>query len=205
MDESILHQNTKCDTSSFPAYNVLEMDTQAHTLQRAKDSVDEIDWEGIYQQELPRIYNYFRFRVGGGPQAEDLTAITFEKAWRGRGRYRRDLAAFSTWLFTIARNVAADHFRRPHRETSLEELPQQTDPAPVVEETVQHKAEFSRLAALLAGLPNRERELVAFKFGAGLNNRQIARLTHLSESNVGTILSRVVQKLRDEWEVDDER
>ncbi len=179
------------------------MDTQAHTLPRAKDSVDEIDWEEVYQRELPRIYNYFRYRVGGGPQAEDLTALTFEKAWRGRGRYRRDLAAFSTWLFTIARNVAADHFRRARSESSLDDL-QQADPALVVEEVVQRKDENSYLAALLAELPERERELVAFKYGAALNNRQIARLTRLSESNVGTILGRVVQKLRLGLEVEDE-
>jgi len=46
---------------------------------------------------------------------------------------------------------------------------------------------------------------VAFKYGAGLNNREIARLTRLSESNVGIILYRVVEKLRSEMEVKDER
>jgi RNA polymerase sigma factor (sigma-70 family) len=180
------------------------MDTQAHALLGAKDHMDETNWEAVYQQEMPRIYNYFRYRIGHGPLAEDLTAITFEKAWRGRWRYRRKLAAFSTWLFTIARNVAADHFRRPHSESPLDDLHQQTNSA-LVEETVQRKDEISHLAALLAQLPGRERELVAFKFGAELSNRKIARLTHLSESNVGTILNRVIQKLRQEWEVEDER
>ena len=42
--------------------------------------------------------------MGAGPVAEDLTSITFEKAWRARHRYRRDLGAFTTWLLTIARN-----------------------------------------------------------------------------------------------------
>ncbi len=75
-------------------------------------SVSETDFAEIYRVELPRVYNYFRYRVGDGPAAEDLTSVTFEKAWRNRWRYRRDLAEFSTWLFTIARRVAQDHYRK---------------------------------------------------------------------------------------------
>jgi RNA polymerase sigma-70 factor (ECF subfamily) len=52
---------------------------------------------------------------------------------------------------------------------------------------------------LCAALPARERELVALKYGAVINNRMIAQLTGLSESNVGTILHRVVETLRERW------
>ena len=52
---------------------------------------------------------------------------------------------------------------------------------------------------LIAGLPDRERELLALKYGAGATNRAIADVTGISESNVGTILHRTVQKLRTEW------
>ncbi|HWM71721.1 MAG TPA: sigma factor, partial [Steroidobacteraceae bacterium] len=38
----------------------------------------------------------------------DLTARTFERAWRSRAKYNRDLAGFSTWLFKIAQNVRID-------------------------------------------------------------------------------------------------
>jgi RNA polymerase sigma factor (sigma-70 family) len=72
----------------------------------------EVDWEAVYQADLPRLYNFFRYRVGDDLVAEDLTAETFEKAWRNRHRYRYDLAAFSTWLFTIAKNILADYFRK---------------------------------------------------------------------------------------------
>jgi DNA-directed RNA polymerase specialized sigma24 family protein len=58
---------------------------------------------------------------------------------------------------------------------------------------------IGRLAALLGGLAEREREILALKYGAGLTNRAIARLTGLGESNVGTLLHRTVQKLRAEW------
>src|SRR5438552_19097891 len=136
---------------------------------------------------MPRIFNYFWFRLGDAQLAEDLTATTFEKAWRTRARYRSKRAAFSTWLHTIARNVAADYYRRHHHTQSLDELqvqPADQSPADLAEQN----DESARLTWLLAKLPSRERELIALKYGAGLNNREIARMTTLSESNVGTML-----------------
>ena len=82
----------------------------------------DVDWDVVYADQLPRVYNYFRYRVGDDALAEDLTATTFEKAWRARKRYRRDRAAFSTWLFTIARNVATDYYRRRHPTVPLSAL-----------------------------------------------------------------------------------
>jgi len=166
--------------------------------------VGEVDWEAIYAEQLPRVYNFFRYRVGDGPVAEDLTATTFEKAWRKRARYLHNLGAFSTWLITIARNVATDHFRKNHNELSLDDARDQPAPVPL-EETVQRRHDFYHLSMLLSRLSTRERELIAYKYGAGLNNRTIARLTRLGESNVGTILNRSVNKLRAAWEVEDER
>jgi len=162
-------------------------------------SATEADFEALYQRELPRIYNFFRFRVGDGPLAEDLTSETFEKAWRNRARYRRDLGAFSTWLFTIARRTAIDHYRKQKVEASLDELIHLAADSDT-EEAAQQQVEFARLLQLLHQLEDREQELVALKYGAGLTNRAIAGLTGLSESNVGVILHRVVHSLRQEWE-----
>jgi RNA polymerase sigma-70 factor, ECF subfamily len=180
------------------------MTTRFRILKGVYTLAEEIDWEGAYKEYLPRIYNFFRYRFSDRALAEDLTASTFEKAWRGRSRFRRDLSAFSTWLFTIARNVAIDHFRQRKQSISLDQVGGRADPISL-EETVQRNYDFARLSARLSQLTVRERELVAFKYGAGLTNREIARLTRLSESNVGVILFRVVEKLRIEMEADHER
>lgn len=159
----------------------------------------ETDFEELYRLELPRVYNFFRFRVGDGQLADDLTSEAFEKAWRHRDQYRRDLAAFSTWLFTIARRVAIDHFRKRRPEDPLDNFSHlAVDGA--MEDVVQQQADFVHMSVLLARLPDRDRELVALKYGAGLTNRTIASLTKLSESNVGVILHRTLQTLRKEWE-----
>lgn len=161
-------------------------------------SITEVDWDAVYAEQLPRIYNYFRFRLGSDLDVEELTSATFEKAWRARERYRRDVAGFSTWLFSIAHHTAIDHLR-----TRRQHLPLQAALEIASDVTPEHEAQLAsdlnRLAALTSDLPERERELIALKYGAALNNREIARLTGLSESNVGTILHRMVQALRARW------
>ncbi len=159
---------------------------------------DEADWDALYADQLPRVYNFFRFRVGDGAVAEDLTSITFEKAWRARHRYRRDLGAFSTWLLTIARNVAVDHYRQTRAYEPLEAA-EGVAGGLTPEELAVQRSDRERLGRLMEGLAERERELLALKFGAGMTNRAIARLTGLSETNVGTILHRTIQGLRADW------
>jgi RNA polymerase sigma-70 factor (ECF subfamily) len=167
----------------------------------SRDKAEPVDWEAVYREEMPRIYNFFRYRLGDRDLAEELTATTFEKAWRGRNRYRRDLAKFSTWLYAIARNVATDHLRRNrHSESNLEAAEAAAQTEGGLEAAIERKDNMRRLATLLTALAPREAELIALKYGAGLTNRSIAQLTGLSESNVGTILHRVVLRLRDAWE-----
>jgi RNA polymerase sigma-70 factor (ECF subfamily) len=157
----------------------------------------EVDWDAVYSEQLPRIYNYFRFRVRRQADVEDLTAQTFEKAWRARQQYRHDRAGFAQWLFGIAHNVAIDHLRGQREYVPIDGVEIVHEATP--EDAATRESDIARLAQLTAHLPDRERELLALKYGAGLNNREIAKLSGLSESNVGTILHRVVEKLRSQW------
>jgi RNA polymerase sigma-70 factor (ECF subfamily) len=156
------------------------------------------DWDAVYAEQLPRVYNFFRYQFRDDSLAEDLTATTFEKAWRARERYRRDLAGFATWLLAIARNVAVDHRRARREHAPLEEAEDVSAPGSPADDN-ERASDTERLRALIARLPERERELIALKYGAGATNRAIAKLTGLSESNVGTIVHRVVETLRRDW------
>ena len=159
----------------------------------------EPDWDEVYAEHLPRVLNYFRYRLGQAADVEDLTARTFEKAWRARHRYRRDLAGFSTWLLTIARNVATDHLRARQRHDPLDGAAAVPSPDHTPEQHALRQSDAERLAGLLATLEPRQRELIAMKYGADMTNRAIAHATGLSESNVGTILHRAVETLRGQW------
>jgi RNA polymerase sigma-70 factor (ECF subfamily) len=155
----------------------------------------EADWDALFAEQMPRILNFFRYRVGDGPEAEDLTSITFEKAWRHRGRYRKDRGAFTTWLYTIARRTAIDHVRARRVLRPLEEAAHIAG-GETPEDVAVRNSDVARLLALLETLPERERELIALKFGADLSHREIARATGLGESNVGTILHRTISTLK---------
>ena len=162
-------------------------------------SVSEaIDWDRVYGEQLPRVYNFFRYRVGNDSTAEELTSRTFEKAWRSRRRYRHDLAAFATWLLRIARNVAIDHLRAERRYMPLEAAGELTD-GHTPEHAKIRESDIERLTRLVEDMPDREQEVLALKYGAEATNRRIAELTGLSESNVGTILHRAVETLRKLW------
>jgi RNA polymerase sigma-70 factor (ECF subfamily) len=158
----------------------------------------EPDWDAVYSEQLPRVYNFFRYRLANETLAEDLTSRTFEKAWAARARYRRDLAGFSTWLLSIARNVATDHLRAQRAHLPLEAADAVAAPG-TPHDDVARDSDLARLGALVRTLSPREQELVALRYGAEATNRAIAELTGLSESNVGTILHRVVQTLRRNW------
>ncbi len=159
----------------------------------------EPNWEQVYAEQLPRVFNFFRYRVGDTADAEDLTARTFEKAWRARHRYRRDVAGLATWLLTIARNIAIDHLRARQRYEPLDLAAAVPSPDDTPEQQTVEQSDAQRLTALLATLPPRQRELIAMKYGADMTNRAIARATGLTESNVGTILHRAVESLRERW------
>jgi RNA polymerase sigma-70 factor, ECF subfamily len=161
-------------------------------------SAAEPDWEAVYAEQLPRVYNFFRYRFGNTADIEDLTARTFEKAWRARHRYRRDVASFNTWIMSIARNVGTDHLRARRPWVPLDEAVT-VAAAGTPEDQATRASDAERLSELLEQLTSRDRELIALKYGAGLTNRAIARASGLSESNVGTILYRAVQTLRARW------
>jgi RNA polymerase sigma-70 factor, ECF subfamily len=166
--------------------------------QAIKLNASPMDWDRIYTEHAPRVFNYFRFRLGASADAEDLTSRSFEKAWAARANYRSDIAGVATWLFAIAQNVAIDHFRTRRSDLSIDEAPElEGASAPEIE--AEHDSDLARLAFLTRDLPDQQRELLALKYGAEATNREIAKLTGLSESNVGTLLHRLVQSLRSRW------
>lgn len=167
------------------------------------DKLTESKFEEFYLEQMPRVYNFFRYRFVDDMLAEDLTAQTFEKAWKHRKRYQHRLGAFSTWILTIAHRIAIDTYRKKQTDVPMEEMVDLAS-SELVENEILHKDQRMRMQNLLGLLPERERACIAMKYGAGLSNREIAKICKLSESNVGVILHRTVQSLREKWEkIDD--
>ena len=164
----------------------------------------EINWQEVYTDSVPRVFHYFCYKVGDIQLAEDLTSATFEKAWKNRQKYKPSKGLPYAWIIGIARNVTTDHFRKDHHEVSMEDLPEKSLSFTEEDET-QKRIDFQFIQQILNHYSKRDKELITLKYGAELTNRQIAHLTGLSESNVGTILHRVVCRLAKEWEKNHER
>ena len=152
-------------------------------------------YEERYRQYLPRILNYIRLRVDGEDLAPDLTAEVFERAISKQHTLRRQ-GAFGGWLFTIARNTVAAHYRGRRPTVPLEHAANHPAPVPSPPETVMHREEIARLRAALSTLPEREQEIIRLKFGAGLGNQEIAKVMRLRAGHVAVILFRALRKLR---------
>ena len=156
----------------------------------------------LYEQHLSAVFQYVNYRVGDRAAAEDLTSDIFSKALTGFSRYDPGKAAFSTWIFSIARNTIIDYYRRRDKEQRLQKKEAESRTllsSDSPEEELSRSEETRRLYDCLALLKPNERELVSLKFGGEMKNREIARITGLSESNVGTILCRTMRKLRDSF------
>lgn len=156
-----------------------------------------MDFREVYSTHFHPLYAFIAYRVGNRQVAEDITSTVFEKALRSYNGYDPERAAISTWLYTIARNAVTDHYRsqdfRNHSRLD-EEVSSSPGGDPVLElEAGERKLQ---LASALSTLEEREQEILALKFGAGMNNREIAVLIEVSESNVGTILYRSLKKLK---------
>lgn len=154
-----------------------------------------------YEQHLWDVYGFFGYRLSSRQEAEDLTQATFERALNAWQRYDPERASMRTWLLAIARNLLIDHYRRD-RSTRNEPLPDENTEltplgAPVVGDD-DRPGLGAELEQALTELSERERELVALRYGGDLTGPEIAEITGLSVANVHQILSRTLRRLRAE-------
>jgi RNA polymerase sigma-70 factor (ECF subfamily) len=156
-----------------------------------------LDFEQAYDEHLSRVYGFFAYRLDSRQDAEDLTQQCFERALGAWDRFDPGRSPMSTWLLTIARNLLIDHYRSRGAQRSnvvLGELDPEALPA--VDGPGADLGLEPNLAEALAGLGNRERELLALRYGADLSGREIAEMTGLTLANVQQILSRSLRRLR---------
>ena len=139
---------------------------------------------------IRRVYAYVAYRLGDGPDAEDVTSETFERALRYRSSYDRTKGEPATWLVGIARRCIED--ARSPRPTPVAELPDAAGPGELAEDAIRRLD----LAAAVATLADRDRELIALRYGADLTARQIAALLDLKTNAVEVALHRALERLR---------
>ena len=157
----------------------------------------DLAFDELYRSSRDDVYAYVASLLRDGAAAEEVTAAAFERAYRKRSRFDASRGEPRAWLFGIARNAALDELRRRGRQAELSADPEDLTGTAAPHESAEESARRIALAAGLAQLEPRERELIALKFFAGLANSEIAAVIGVSESNAGTKLHRAVTKLRE--------
>jgi RNA polymerase sigma factor (sigma-70 family) len=155
------------------------------------------DFGDVYDEHIWDVYGYLAYRVGSREEAEDLTQATFERALRSWSRYEPRRAAPRTWLLSIAHNLLIDHYRATAARPVTVPDESAAEHARGVQAGPEHDLGLSpELAHALATLSQRDREVLALRFGGELTGPEIAELLGLSLANVQQILSRCLRRLR---------
>ena len=139
---------------------------------------------------IRRVYAFVAFHLASPADAEDVTGEVFERAVRYRDSYDPQKASPATWLLAIARRCLAD--ARLNEHSRLEHADEVHDPLDLEESTIRRL----ELSTALERLAPRDRELLAFRYGAALTAKQIAPLVDLAPGAVDVALHRARERLR---------
>lgn len=153
------------------------------------------------------IYNFILRTVRDETEAEDLTQTTFIQVWKSATRYRVS-AKFSTWLYTIARNLSLNEIRRRrrHRTESLDAPHQDYDDqpqhrvkdasVPVPPDELTRKELFAKVEEAIQDLPENQRTALLLCREDDVSYEEIARVLGVSLSATKSIIHRAREVLR---------
>lgn len=140
---------------------------------------------------IRRVYSYVAYRIGDGPDAEDVTGAVFERAVRYRESYDGRRGDPTAWVLGIARRALADHLGRPVPTPVSDLIGEEVTGGPE-DETIQRLT----LEEALGALSERDRDLLSLRYGADLRAREIARVLEADPHAVEVALGRASQRLR---------
>jgi RNA polymerase sigma-70 factor (ECF subfamily) len=160
---------------------------------RSVASARALSFADAAERHLDDVYRYLLVLTRDPSLAEDLAAETFERALRAWRRFDPARSSARTWLCTIGRSTALDHYRaekrRRNRERAVSEAEGQTGPPELGLSPALERA----LAALSAA----DREIVALRIVLDLDSESAARMLGISASACTTRLSRALKRLEE--------
>ena len=140
---------------------------------------------------IRRVYSYVAYRMGDGPDAEDVTSEVFERALRYRASYDDSRGRPVPWLLGIARHCVDDALaRRPTAPTF--DLPERASAEDLEGDAVHRVA----VAAAIEKLNGRDRDLLALRYGADLSAREIGVVIGARTNAVEVALHRALARVR---------
>ncbi|MCS6901415.1 MAG: RNA polymerase sigma factor [Myxococcales bacterium] len=162
----------------------------------------------LMHRYVASVYHFIARHTSPGPSAEDLTQEVFLRVVERAGDFKHE-SRFSTWLFSITRNLCIDALRKqvhrhytsldePDREGGLlgEQIPDEGLQASV-ERTVQRHEMAERLQEALRALPDEQREVFLLREIANLPFQEIAQVTGSPENTVKSRMRYALERLQE--------
>ena len=145
------------------------------------------------------IYVYFLRSLSNSADADDLTQKFFHRVYKGAGSYKPN-GKVSSWLFTIARNLLIDEFKKRSRRPKESSLPDY----PIADESDSRQIELKEiLSHELTKLPENQRTALLLRVQQELSYREIAEIMQANETNVKTWIFRARSLLKKNINLDD--
>jgi RNA polymerase sigma factor (sigma-70 family) len=139
---------------------------------------------------IRRVHGYVAFRIGPGPDAEDITSEVFERALRYRDSFDAAKGTPTAWLLGIAQHAVDDLFRRRSMQavTAADDVEAagRDDSDPLSRVVVQRA---------LTQLGARDRDLLALRYGVGLSTKEVAKVLNLNPGAVDVAVHRARERL----------
>jgi RNA polymerase sigma-70 factor (ECF subfamily) len=165
-------------------------------LVRACQAGEEAAMRSFYEHFFSPVFRYVLATVGHRQDAEDITAEVFARALQGLGSWRDDSRPVAAWLFRIAHNQVADHFRRKGRRPAGVPLDAQRIDDAGRYDPLEGKAILLDLARAIGDLPAPQREAVLLRAVAGLTTREAAGVMRIPEGTLRSHLHFGLKALR---------
>lgn len=151
----------------------------------------------LFQQHARMLLGYLYNKVGSQPVAEDLCQETFLRATRFIHTYS-GAASFKNWLFQIAKNLLADHWKAhyAHSTLSFEEFFENSEAVSfsyTEEEQPSPQAE-QKVESILQQLSSEYREILELRFLKGYSLKETAEALSISLSNTKVRQHRALTK-----------
>lgn len=152
-------------------------------------NADMAAFQQLFQSYSPRIRGYLLKLTRDGQAAEDLMQETMLSIWRKAGQYDPARGPASAWIFTIARNVWIDAWRKQRRpEFDPNDPSLATAPEPDADIVMEQRQSYDALHEAVKTLPKEQLELIRLSFFDEASHSAIAEQLGLP---IGTVKSRI--------------
>jgi len=175
--------------------STLNAEKEASLISQAKRG-HEAAISQLYRQYAPRIYGYVASRVGDPALADDLTSEVFLRALEGLPGFEYRGISLGAWLYRIAHDRVADHFRKQARRQTAPLENGMLPPQNGVEPQVEANLEAQRLKQAIEQLTDDQRQVILLRFNAGLKLRETAYVMDRSIGAVKMLQMRALTSLR---------